>query len=295
MKKILIIMLAAAGIIFGLTKANLLVGKSIVILAEEEVDGGEGDNSKPPSDNEKPEETPDPIPDPKPEPKPDPKPDPKPEPKPDPKPKPKPKPKPSTKPKTDNNSITNSTSKNTASNSRESSGKSSNNRQAPSTNQPSQQRFEQAPTPHTVQEEPVIYEPEEVPVTEPIEEEVENRETEEDSEEDMDEEKEETKLDIHKLKQLEVMIRQEDGKFYVIYKDDDDNVVKQEITKEEAIELGYEDNQVVEKEDEQVGAIDLISNSSNSKMKKIFGMIAVILVSCGLMAGTYLYYRKKVA
>lgn len=298
MKKTLIIMLAAAGIVFGLMKADFIPDGSFIVLAEEEVDGGEANDSKPPADEEKPEEKPEPQPDPepKPEPKPKPNPNPKPEPKPDPKPNPKPKPKPSTNPKTDSNSTTNYSSKNRVSNSSGSGGKTPNSQKSTSTNQlSSQQQSEQNPVPHAIEEEPVIYEPEEALITESIEEAVEEVESEEALEEEEEMNEAETALDIQKLKQAEVMVRQEDGKFYVIYKDDDNKVVKQEITKEEAKELGYVDNEVVEKEDEQVDNIDLMAGNSNNQLKKIFGMIAVTLVSFGLLAGTYFYYRKKIA
>src|SRR5699024_3741096 len=100
---------------------------------------------------------------------------------------------------------------------------------------------------------------------EPITDEVE--EVHEESEDELDEETEEVDeeekskndegfLTLAQLKETDVMITQEDGEFYAIFKDDDDNVVKQKITEFAAIQLGYE-KEVVKKEDEQVESVAL--------------------------------------
>lgn len=107
------------------------------------------------------------------------------------------------------------------------------------------------------------------------------------------EDKDET-LTIEQLKQMDIIIRNEDGKYYVIYKDENNNIIKQEITKYEAMQLGYEDD-VVQTNEAMADHITLTTNNQNGTLKKIFGVIAVTLTSLGLIAGTYIYYRRKIA
>lgn len=99
-------------------------------------------------------------------------------------------------------------------------------------------------------------------------------------------------LTLAQLKETEVMITQEDGDFYVIYKDDDDNIAKQKITEFAAIQLGFE-KEVVEKEEERVDNVELVAPDNDGLSKKMFGVISASVILLGLIIGTYVYYRKE--
>lgn len=142
-------------------------------------------------------------------------------------------------------------------------------------------QFEQEPEPITDEVEGVEEEPEE-----DVDEETEEADEEEKSKND------DGYLTLAQLKETEVMITQEDGEFYAIYKDDDDNVVKQKITEFAALQLGYE-KEVIEKEDEQIESVALTSNKNDGLFKKMFGIISAGTIIIGLIIGTYLYYRRE--
>lgn len=174
-------------------------------------------------------------------------------------------------------------------------GGSNGNHNNPPTPQPTR-----TPTQMPVQTNQVEHGP--TPVTDVIEEVVEEIEEEFDEEIDEANEKEEEGksknddefLTLAQLKETEVMITQEDGEFYAIYKDDDDNVIKQKITEFAAIQLGYE-KEIAEKEDEQIESMELLNQHNNGLFKKMFGIISTGAILLSLVVGTYVYYRRKIA
>lgn len=116
----------------------------------------------------------------------------------------------------------------------------------------------------------------------------------EEVEEESEQNNNEKDLSLNELKQLDVMVTQEDGKFYAIYKDDDDKIVKQEITEKEAIELGYEDH-FADVANEQIDHAVISMKKPQATGRRIFGIIAVSILSIALISGTYLYYRRNIA
>lgn len=97
---------------------------------------------------------------------------------------------------------------------------------------------------------------------------------------------------IEQLKGMDILVKVEDGNYYVLYKDEEDNVLKREISKEEAVELGYE---VIEPGEPLVEDETLSNKDVSAKIKKIFGILSVTIVVIVLIIGTYLYSKQKIA
>lgn len=252
-----------------------------------------------PEENEGPEQKPEPDPNPNPEPDPKPNPDPPPNPEPSPKPDPKPKPekpkvpeKPS-KPTKPSNSENSNKSSNSSAGSKSGNNHSNTQSRTPSPTPQPQPRTSPTPNQGAGQTEPL--ETEQTPISdEPEDEGALDLEEDEESEGKEEKEADDEELSIEELKEIDIMVKKESGKFYVIYQDEDNNIVKREITQEEAAELGYED-ELAELENEQVDHVELTSNETNGAFRKLFGIISVVIVSIGLIGGTYLYYRRKIA
>lgn len=98
---------------------------------------------------------------------------------------------------------------------------------------------------------------------------------------------------LEQLKHMDVMVTKEDGMYYAMYRDDQDQIVKQRITKAEAVELGYE-VESIERDEEKVNPVQTESSYQDALYKRLFGLVTVAVVLLILIIGTYIYYRRSI-
>lgn len=105
-----------------------------------------------------------------------------------------------------------------------------------------------------------------------------------------DEEKEK-KLTVAELKSKNAEVVKEGSKFYAVYKGDEGKEVKQEVSEEEAKELGYEEEvKTVETVKEETSVEEKEDDKKSSKVGIIAGTTAVALA--GLGGGGYFIFRR---
>lgn len=105
------------------------------------------------------------------------------------------------------------------------------------------------------------------------------------------------KLSVAELKSKNAEVVKEGNKFYAVYKDEEGKEVKQEISEEEAKELGYEADPI-EKEpikETEMGAAAVGNDDNNNASGKGLAIGAVSVLAAGLLGGTYYYFRKRIA
>lgn len=98
---------------------------------------------------------------------------------------------------------------------------------------------------------------------------------------------------LEQLKHMDVMVTKEDGMYYAMYRDDQDQIVKQRITKAEAVELGYE-VESIERDEEKENPVQTESSYQDALYKRLFGLVTVAVVLLILIIGTYIYYRRSI-
>lgn len=105
------------------------------------------------------------------------------------------------------------------------------------------------------------------------------------------------KLSVAELKSKNAEVVKEGTKFYAVYKDEEGKEVKQEISEEEAKELGYEADPIEMEpiKETEMGAAAVGNDNNNNASGKGLAIGAVSVLAAGLLGGTYYYFRKRIA
>lgn len=121
--------------------------------------------------------------------------------------------------------------------------------------------------------------------------------TEEESKKEKENEEKGKKLSVAELKSKNAEVVKEGNKFYAVYKDEEGKEVKQEISEEEAKELGYEADPIEMEpiKETEMGAAAVGNDNNNNASGKGLAIGAVSVLAAGLLGGTYYYFRKRIA
>lgn len=98
------------------------------------------------------------------------------------------------------------------------------------------------------------------------------------------------------LKSKNAEVVKEGNKFYAVYKDEEGKEVKQEISEEEAKDLGYEADPIEMEpiKETEMGAAAVGNDNNNNASGKGLAIGAVSVLAAGLLGGTYYYFRKRI-
>jgi len=105
-----------------------------------------------------------------------------------------------------------------------------------------------------------------------------------------------TKLTITELKDKKVEVQKEGNKLIAVVKDDDGKEIKQELSKEEAKQLGFEESEDEEETDEEVVETTVMDDDDEelpSSGNKFFVTALIIVLILGIGGGVYYKWKKK--